>query len=660
MSGYEEVRVDLTARHPMTDLTLVDSAFRVAAEGTGRLRTRLAAGLYELRANAGDGYSTRLVALRGAEAYVRTDVDAPFETVTPLAGSAKAEFIRMAWKRMRARDPRAVSVFVVLDDPRRHVVELVTPEGHLVPGAADVSGPADGSFEVRAQLLPAGGYLLRFTIGQAARALPLWLPEGYCTVVFIPSGEAGPDVRSAVVHLSPSGDPWRPERERDVLLESLLRRSDVHRPALPDRLVTEAERWSGAPMIAVAAAALAAGTGHREEQALLVEARRLLPDHPDVRALSAVAGAGKTAEWPPLLAAAYWRALLPADQRGAEVIRASSPLSDLAPGLSSLGPYLTAPSGPVDVADWAGRHLTPLLQEENHPVAAAVRSGDAKSVAELTGLPLAAARKALAAVADDTGEQSQSALRALQELFDRDPEATRLTVPESKEWEVPGPLVGIRWELDPEGRGARVFALGSELPSEFSLLLSRQTHARHLLRFENGEARWRASERGSFTVSVPLIERIGGLVAVEALSLEPAEGARFGSGEEPIRRMTALADGALRLSAFERVDHGLELVVRSDRGRDQDRYAVVSVRKPDEPDQQLVVPLVWLRTQGQATGALRVGLPRPGAAVFLVPEPLLAAELPIEAVERSIALGANSATTRALQELYDRLRSDSE
>ena len=657
MSSSDLVVVDLTAQCPMTELTLVDSDFRTVASGVGRLDAALPAGLYELIATAGDGNHKEIIALRGTKNYVRHGIEVPFDTVAPAPHTSEADFVRtMSEALIKGRAEGTAGLIVVVDGAGRESVELLDENSRPAsgtPGWIDAEGAAVAAWP---QELAPGGYLLRFPGGVSARSLPLWLLPDFETVVFVPAGENGLDLGAAVVHVSPASAPWQPDRDRDVLLEALLRRLQSPCPAVPDDLLEPVCRWADAPMLALCAAVLAHGAGHHQSEPLTMLVANVLEGHADVAALEASTGAAGAVSWPPLLAATYWRTLLPADHAGAPVIQPGSRLSEFALGLSWAGPYVTVAADPTDAGQWARKHLRALARVDHHPLRTAIEHHDVQTVAVQTRLPLEAAQRVTAAAQPGFEDARQAWLEVLKASLAADPQAMWVTVPGHREWRIAGETVSFRCDWDPTRSLVRAAALSENLPRQFPLLLSHgDDNVRHLAQFVDGIATWAADAQARYRVIVPDVERIGDHVAFEALSLAPDPVATFSTVDEPLRRVTIIAEGRLRLATFERSDHDLELTVRSQDREDEGSYAVVGVRGPGMRDEELVVPLIWLNTQREASGSLRVGRPRAGASVFVVPDLQAAGELSVEIVRRSIDFAANRVTERALVDLFERL-----
>ncbi len=654
MSNSEPVVVDLTAQCPLTELTLVDSDFRTVAGGTGHVRAQVPAGLYELRADTGDGHHTEIIAVRGPADYVRDQIDAPFETVTPPADSTMADLVRTLHESTGGSATTS-SVVIAADGSGLKHVELLDSASQALNGVGPWLDADDGSGAARAEVLAPGGYLLRVTLNESVHTLPFWLLPGFRTLVFLPWSGSGPDLGAAVVHIVPATVSWTPDRDRDVLLEALLQRLQTHRPALPDHLLDAVRRWADAPMLALAAAALTSGSDQSEAPALTEEAARLLPGHPDTTALQAAIGAEEPVSWPPMLAATYWRALLPADHAGASVIPAASHLFKIAVGLSWLGPYVTVPASGTDAGEWARTHLGSLGDIDGHPLHEAVQNREIRTVAEQTGLPLESARRAVDALLGESESAGRSWRKALRAALLAEPGANHVTVPGRLEWRIRDSTIRFTCDWDRQHGVVHAAALSDLLPHQFSLLLSYRDNVRHLARFVGGSASWPADAQDSYTVSVPEAEQIGDHLAFEALSLAPEPIATFSTADEPLRRVTTIADGRLRLATFQRTDHDLELTVRSRDRADEGRYAVLSVRVPGTADEEFVVPLTWLKSQSEASGAVLVGPPRTGATVFVVPELQHSGRLRPEMVLRSIDCAANGVTRRALRELYSQL-----
>lgn len=412
-------RIRLQSQQPGVEFAVRNAALVVVASGIGRIDARVDPGLYRIEERAGNAEREVVIALRADETYRRSDVVLPFPCVAPVVASSTAlpgyahavEQASEAAARHGGRDAvltvarcrRAPSVTGVRDG-----FELLDAALRPIPaGAENTYGPG-AAVTVSTWWLPAGGYVLRSPFSPAGVELvdrPVWLDDGWQTIVFVVTGDDGPVGVS--VHMVPAGVPWRGSDPAHIAVEAAA--ATFHRglSILQDASVDDQLLTRNPILGMLGAHALRRETRSEGDAYDRVVGRLedLVPEHPDVRALTMSRSGGLATQrdpvsWPPLLIASY-RALLAADVDGGTALRAGSPAERIAASVVPCGPWLSwVPGGealgpvapdeppPGRAVERVQRFLAIVADFERRPLADVILQWDQASIAQSTDLPV--------------------------------------------------------------------------------------------------------------------------------------------------------------------------------------------------------------------------------------------------------------------------------
>ena len=314
-------RIMLRAESPWTELSVADRSRSTVVQGLGGLDAELEPGVYQLEYRAGDSVERQLVALEAGKDYVRDAIDVAMSCAAPIRGARNAD-------RLHAEAAEVASAVLTASGARSGLVLMI----RNVDGAAgpptvdDVAVIRDGkALDLRVTTDPGGewivatlaakrGVLLRGPRSKLPADLkplleqPLWLCDGWQTVVFVPNGPSGPGFADASVHLVPMSDGWHSDKLSASATEALLWRLRTPPRALSKATVAalacDIER---APMNAILLAHLLLRDGAKIDK-LAARLQSVLPGHPDVRALTWIAKhKAKALSWPPMLRAGFER-----------------------------------------------------------------------------------------------------------------------------------------------------------------------------------------------------------------------------------------------------------------------------------------------------------------------------------------------------------------
>ena len=382
--SHEALRVE--AADSDTEITVVDSSFRVVARGLGRLEAAVPVGLYKVRARTGGHEVERLVAVEPEPSWFgwvspipRTMAlpPAPFRSPVPLAGTLAPEpHVQGAERESRvvhAKKGEGSRFFVcVRDEPRSGTL---VPGPDLNPAAGlrlhDLKGALIADFEhlgvhgapsgtpwaaCTIELDP-GAYLLSVDtpdarLRQTIIASPGWQTEVYLLLTSYAEGPAGrrADLPEAAFLLSRSGfDPAQPEA-RQAELARLGLRDWQARERMKEQPM---QPWSPGeieqPMLLLLRlhGVLLQGPLDEARQHTMQEGvarlRSLLGEHPDVEALATRIEPARTPpprfEVPPMLLAS-WSVLNEEAKKRPELVPSDSLLNRIATRLWGQGPAL--------------------------------------------------------------------------------------------------------------------------------------------------------------------------------------------------------------------------------------------------------------------------------------------------------------------------------
>jgi hypothetical protein len=645
-----EARVELAARYPMTKLSLVDSAFRVVVKSVGRLSAAIAPGVYELRATTGRHRHTTIISVRAGQSYTNDDVVVPFGQVTPAAGTSCAAAVARLSDEVTTFTPGDAGVVVLLlGEPGQALdfshVEMLKAETKGLSDAAD--GWAGWSLRTSP-----GGHMLRYhTDDDRWVDVPLWLPESWQTLVFVPCPAGRPDPAAAVTHLWPLHGPWAPDPEQDIALELLLQGLGS-RGAVPEILPHK-----GNPMVTLALAATLATHGQTDSPqftVLMAELDRWLPGHPDVAALKLASGnsAAQLISAPPSLAALLWKVLLPADHAGRAVITPGSIAENVIPTAVPNGPWLAwrDPERSAELAEHRIRTYLRSTSELDEEV-------DARQIAQAVGLTTNCVRRTLRTIDGPRG-RSHWQNRWQQLLEDLSTADFTMTVPGVMHSDA-GMVLETTW-LEAAGMArlsieSNRHDLEAHLAQGIPILLTGPGDVHQLVELIDGVAVFPANRDSPYTVRFGRTSRIAGRTSYQAVSLDPELTPAFGTAKRVARQRTVVARGKFELDTFEDTSRNIQLAIRSEREMEPDAFALVSVRPlhSDDDPEELAVPLTRMAGHTAASGALRLGPVKDGLAVFVVPDLVNVRTVGIDVLRRSLKRFANNVTRKALMRAVD-------
>lgn len=367
--------IDVSSALAGVEFTVTDGAFRPVAQGMGRLKTQLPAGIYELSTRAGGRVETLLVSLEPGQVWSKHDISMEVFSAAPLSrgrsalpGHAEAAWIASRHVAEGSGPPAGlvVQVRVVDANPAAapgalHHGQLRLLDTSLEPVPAWSDGwrvDAEAGVATNALRLPPGGYVLR----QQPSSGPsldqtVWLPADWQTLIFCPDTAERVLVDDASVHLTRLDHPFEPDdyaagAAAELAIAALRQGLPLVSADLPRTL----EGRPANPILGI----VGAHTLLLEQdpdlaqfywvvQALL----KLLPDHPDVIALANHPVMDRTIlpslHWPPMLAASY-EVLLQADRTRPRVIADGSPAERVAGYVVQRSPWLRWEATPAVLA----------------------------------------------------------------------------------------------------------------------------------------------------------------------------------------------------------------------------------------------------------------------------------------------------------------------
>lgn len=367
----------------------------VASSNVGRVRDVLSPGTYRIQLDQDKPRNLKV----GAKGLVK--ILEPLRTIAPVPGSAASnENHQGASQRLAkpkhswgagaavavaARYPKELPHLVDRGLPRPTLTGLVLGDGDgNLLGRLDDSGERpDARFTGWSAGVPPGPVTLTWTGDGRTWRQHLWAPAGYVLYLFAPVDSAGRASRRGLsIHLrpmsegvtpfyTPPGEPEELNRAAEYALAGLERRvASVYRTEM-----LLAGKWKN-PMAGIlgAHALLFADTvDHHLVDEVLGNLERLVPGHPDVAGLCALAALARGTPPPPMVAphlpmlARSWEGLLLADATaGGGVIPAGSQSDRMATRISTQGP-------------WLGTVTAPQGREEEVGIAARVRAWGARA-----------------------------------------------------------------------------------------------------------------------------------------------------------------------------------------------------------------------------------------------------------------------------------------
>ncbi len=371
--------VELHSRVPSVELALVAWDFRPVASALGHLVVDVPAGVYQVVARAGPAIERRLVNLEAGGTFRDDNVTVRFPSAAPVNGTSTSHEYHEELAAAASRQPKIVvpggdaGLVLMVRDVRGQNGPPLDPS-ELAPFrilTASISSvddfesgwtfrPSDGAAAWSAQLQH-GPYILGLFAAPTPQGAPrafaetsvlqsVWLPAGWQTLIFVTTGERGPDLASASIHLVPLGSGWAPYQvEVDQALELAQWGLREGRAVVPDDLMSLLlgskfqDPWLG--IVAAHGLLLRPALDPSLLGTVLSNLDQLVPGHPDVaglrglvteRGIDLAQAPPAGIAWPPMLLASY-RGLIRADARDPGVIADGSMAERVAASLSYQG-----------------------------------------------------------------------------------------------------------------------------------------------------------------------------------------------------------------------------------------------------------------------------------------------------------------------------------
>ncbi len=356
-------RLQLSGDGPAVRFGIYDALGRLIAAFADQADHELTAGVYEVVAQRATRIERRLVRVRGNETRLER-FELPVPGAPTVLGTADydagaAEAAEAASTAVANAGGARSGLAVVLSSleqsrslSRRWAVTLTDLHGREVPWTRKRVVRGCLTFGARA---PKGAYVLRTTWrDEADRQAMLEQTVGLVperqTVVWMPAGAQGVHARFASVHTTPLEQPWDGSDQTALLGEILLGELRTGQPRITPAVFRLASSEGADPMVALYAAHIAMISGEPDTwpvtERLVKSLTQRLPGHPDVLALR-LSGALRaeqrprgTTVSPPMLAASYWQALLPADRSNPATLPAGSLAEEVAGSALAGGPWL--------------------------------------------------------------------------------------------------------------------------------------------------------------------------------------------------------------------------------------------------------------------------------------------------------------------------------
>jgi hypothetical protein len=371
-----DAAIELLSTVASVELSVVASDFTPVAVGVGRLSAAVPAGIYQIVARAGPVVDRRLITLAPGATYRDDRISVRFPAPAPVSDTTTShEYHQAAVEEASGRLSQAAGapsgLVIVVRDVRGTSGPPLEPGDLACFGLLDqMLNPLSG-FDQGWQLRPAeavatwhgrldpGGYALRTdptlltgahraSVSRQPFDQSLWLSANWQTIVFITTGEGGPQTTAASVHMAQLGIGWSPY-DTDVGLALELANWGLRegRSVLPNDLLNLLLNTKFVnPMLGIVGAhslLLRSEVDWDVVETVLHNLELMVPGHPDVVALRWRAARRRSGEgtpgpngaavpsvalggaaWPPTLLASY-RALLEMDAIDASAIADGSP-----------------------------------------------------------------------------------------------------------------------------------------------------------------------------------------------------------------------------------------------------------------------------------------------------------------------------------------------
>ncbi|HMJ01188.1 MAG TPA: hypothetical protein VK488_15255 [Gaiellaceae bacterium] len=352
MSSSKKARLELRSPQAGVEFALLDARLQQVASGVGALDARVDPGLYQLEVRAGPSVESQLLKLGAGEVHRDLRVSLAFPSAAPFEGTTTSYEVqqRAAFEgseRVATETGPPAGIVLVVRNVRGHeatpvdkatTTRLTLLDQRLRPVARFRSSwqvNSNQGWASWSRRLEPGAYVLRSETRASARRRSetldqsLWLSRGWQTLVFVPNTPLGPASGSASIHMTRLGERWAPgwdpiSQESASALELALWGLREGRAVVSDdllRLLLNTKFTN--PMLGIVGAhslLLEPPFNSRRFETVIKNLKRLLPEHPDVAALSWLGAEAKhrahaTSKakqfplidigWPPMLAAAY-------------------------------------------------------------------------------------------------------------------------------------------------------------------------------------------------------------------------------------------------------------------------------------------------------------------------------------------------------------------
>jgi hypothetical protein len=368
--------IQIDAGNDLTEVVVVDGAFRKVGAGLRRLELQVPAGLYLVKTRVGDATRERFISVPEQLSLIDGAEDTPATSVTPLLnGPIWTPEERAAEHSLLARIPRPRDgegvVTVVVRDARPWATttdDLTVNDlsGNPIARIDDPEISSDervvsrGSVVSLALRLSPGGFILRsrVTPGKVFE-MALWVTRGLETRVYIEPrvvtwvDDKGNPVRtrttdlasSSILIVPPGTDICEGEAAETTRLTEMARSTlATERPIFPPAVLKQHLNQKFLyPMLGILGAHLLALQPEPDRGLLqeVIEAldQLVLPGSPDVAALRRYFGPGPSVECPPMLRAS-WIVLAGKAAADPSVIVANSPADWIGSRITSTRPWL--------------------------------------------------------------------------------------------------------------------------------------------------------------------------------------------------------------------------------------------------------------------------------------------------------------------------------
>lgn len=320
----ELATIRLRARSEWVEIVIEDSRHAPVARGFGSLEQQVERGVYRLAYRLGAVVERRLVAVEPGPPFVPDPPELLLPAAAPVDGTEAfaAEHAEAAARHSRelGRDTGLVLMMRATGGADAYVRPDHLADVWALGARVTWEPDATQRYAIWSSEGPSGGTTIRAPREKLPPDVlpvleqPLYLCAGWQTLVFVPCGVGGPVFAEASIHLVPAGQVWDGGTFGALAVEALVGLLCAQaRPPAPATIARIEEDTDGNPMAAILLAHLLRSQPGKADPALarlIARLRRLLPDHPDVRALAWLDPERGDArphqvDWPPSLLAGY-------------------------------------------------------------------------------------------------------------------------------------------------------------------------------------------------------------------------------------------------------------------------------------------------------------------------------------------------------------------